>query len=197
MLRGHVPSPEKRRARNTKRPPAKNPGRVALRVAKTTGEVAVALTAIVGLGVAIISVVGGDDPPPKRGGDVVVTSAQPGVPLGEFVRRKKTAGSPFPTDRGIPKQLTGTIVEFRLTTEGFRGARLRTRWSLFDAKRHTQERTAPQADAIRIDADRDSYTDFTWIQDPRRPGVWYATVELYDDHGVLLDSERTRRFRTS
>lgn len=179
------------------RPSARGSRRTALGVLKTAGEVAVALSAVVGVGVAIASMLGGDDPPPRRGGDVVVTSAQPGVPLGEYLRRRRAAGTPVRNDRQIPKQLIGTIVEFRLTAEGFRGRRLRTRWSLFDAKRHTQERTAPQADSIQIEADRDSYASFTWIQDPRRPGVWYATVELYDDRGLLLDSARSRRFATS
>jgi hypothetical protein len=192
-----VASQDKAEPEEAARPPARGSRLTARGALKTAGEVALALSAVIGVGVAIKGLFGGGDPPPRRGGDVAVTSAQPGVPLGEYLRRRQAAGTTVPSERGIPKQLVGTIVEFRVTAQGFRGRRVRTRWSLFDTKRHTQERTAPQADPIQIDADRDSYADFTWIQNPRRSGLWYATIELYDDHGTLLDTARSRRFRTS
>jgi hypothetical protein len=115
--------------------------------------------------------------------------------LGEFLRRKRAAGQPIVTARRLPRQLRGTIVEFRFTLKGFRGKAVRSRWSLYNAGRHTQERTAPQASPIKVDADTDRFSDFTWIQDPRDTGLWYAKIELYDEHGTLLDSGESKKFR--
>jgi hypothetical protein len=100
------------------------------------GEVAFALATIIGLIVLVRDLAEPDAP--SRRGEIRVTSIETRVRLGEFLRRKERLGRSVGQRSDIPDFLRGTVVEYRLSADGFRGETLTTRWSLYDLRQRRQ-----------------------------------------------------------
>lgn len=92
----------------------------------------------------------------------------------------------------------GFIVDYDVTTTGYRGKQLPLRWSLVDAKtnRHVSDPSLTNQQALTITPDACTYHvgHPIWVRPPAGARRYYVQLYLYDDRNVQLDSARSSSF---
>jgi hypothetical protein len=120
-------------------------------------------------------------------------NVQPNAPFRAYLARvdlPATAYSKAQLER------RGALLRFRVRITGFEGQRLILKWELFDSKRGEQvdESTAT---TIRPSAGTNQANWHFWVPLPRRPGPFYAVVELQQKQEqslLALDTLQTDPF---
>ena len=131
---------------------------------------------------------------PKQAATLSQLSVEPNASFREYLARIELPARPY-EKRELARR--GALLRFRVAITGFEGKRLILRWELFD-RANGDPINESKATSIRPTTGTNEAIWYFWVPLPRRPGKFYAVVELEQQkkhHRLALDTLQTDPFR--
>ena len=134
-----------------------------------------------------------DEPPAAQSATLSKLTVDPDATRRQYLARIDQPASDYTAQQLAQR---GALLEFRIAVNGFEGVPLILKWELFDDDSGEQ---VNESKAISITPNRggnEANWEF-WVPLPRKPGEFYAVVDLLQpkEHHVLqLDTIRTKPF---
>ncbi len=142
------------------------------------------------------------DPRERLGAEVSIFDVEPGVTIGDWLKRTNQREQLRQIGRRGGGGLTvkGNLVYVKTTIEGFKRRRASLGWWVYRTRTRTRLQE-PQfydrrAVEVRLDAPTDRSLQEVWIPEmPPLPGSFFVRVELRDANDVLLAVADSKPFR--
>jgi hypothetical protein len=131
---------------------------------------------------------------PKQAATLSRLSVEPSAPFREYLARIDLSATPY-KERELGRR--GALIRFRVAITGFEGKRLILKWELFN-RASGEQINESKATSIRPTTETNEAIWYFWVPLPRRPGRFYAVVELSQQkksHLLGLDTLETEPFR--
>jgi hypothetical protein len=151
------------------------------------------LSSVVGLVFALRPDLQPEHSPSEQSATLGNLTADTNAPFGQYLARIDQATGSY-TRRQLERR--GALLDFRVTTTGFKGRRLRLKWELFDDATGRQINESKAITVTPTNQKNAANWQF-WIPLPHRRGPFYAVVELLEQkqYSTLpLDTLRTKTF---
>jgi hypothetical protein len=131
---------------------------------------------------------------PKQAATLSRLSVEPRATFREYLARVELSARPY-KERELARR--GALLRFRVAITGFEGKRLILRWELFNRASGELIKES-KATSIRPTTETNEAVWYFWVPLPRRPGKFYAVVELEQQkkqHRLALDTLQTDPLR--
>ena len=189
-----IKNPLRRRKPTTATPGQEKEEPYPVKVFRWTGVIAVALSAVLALVLALYTTL---RPRPEiLRATIDARSIEPGVSLREYLKRTDIPSNSYTAGR---LDQVGVVVYFTVEIQGFRGRVCPLSWSMYDADTNGRlsEAWAVNQTAVRFvpEARTDSAVSDLWAPVPGRQGKFFIRLELFDDKKVRLAYANTEIFK--
>lgn len=139
-----------------------------------TGAIVALVSGILGLVFLLKPDLKPSGAPQKQAATLSQLNVEPSASFREYLARIDQPVRPY-TDHDLARR--GALLRFRVAATGFKGEHLVLKWELFD-RRSGNQIDESKATTLTPTNETNEAIWYFWVPLPRRPGKFYAVVEL-------------------